>query len=156
MRTLLATIGTLVLSFACVAPSEAQFVPPAPWNPWVPFGGARPLPYATRNAFWYNGQLFQITRYGYIYPGSGYTYGWTHVYSPSYGVVTGMHQANLNLIYAPVTGIPYPPYSAYQFTPLYVSPGYYFAAQAGQEQQPSTTFFRTPTYSFPTYYVPTY
>ncbi|MCS6975659.1 MAG: hypothetical protein NZM31_01445 [Gemmatales bacterium] len=154
MRSLLIATAALVLSFCLVSPSDAQFF--APWQPWAPFGGARPIPYHTRNAFWYNGQLFQITRYGFIYPGSGYTYGWTHVYSPTYGVVTGLHQANINQIYSPITGIPYPGYSPYQFTPMYVSPGYYYAAQAAQGQQPSTTFFRTPTYSFPTYYVPTY
>jgi len=155
MRALLKLVAVASVLLCLTTTAKAQFV--APWNPWVGFGGVYPVPYRTHNSMFINGQLFQITRYGYIYPGSGYTYGLAHVYMPPYGVVTGLYAANLNQLYAPViTGQVYPAYSAYQFMPLYVSPGYYYAAQAAQASQPSTTFFRTPTYTFPTYYVPTY
>jgi hypothetical protein len=68
--------------------------------------------------------------------------------------VSGYYNTNVSPYYTGFyTGNPNPYYSAYQFTPSYVSPGYYQAAQAAQ---PNYGYAKTPTYSYPSYYVPTY
>jgi hypothetical protein len=120
---------------------------------YFPFG-QYPVPYRTYNAGYHNGQLFTVTRYGFLYPGSGYTYGFSIGYMPQYGVVTGYYNSNISPYYTGyVSGNPNPFYSSYQFTPSYISPGYYYAAQASQ---PNYGFTKTPTYSYPAYYTPTY
>jgi hypothetical protein len=130
---LIALLGLAALLLV-VAPVQAQFYPQFPF-------GAMPVPYRTYNAGYANGQMFTIARYGYIYPGSGYTWGYSSAYTPGYGVTTGYYNGNAN-----------PFYSSYQFYPTYVPPAYYYQ----QATTPTTGYVKTPSYSYPSYYVPTY
>jgi len=138
MRTLLIVAAVGLGSFLAM-PSQAQ----AQQNQ---FFGTAPVPFRWYSYAWdpvYG--LMTTQRVGFVYPSSGYNWGFIRAYSPVYGFTTGYYRAFNN-----------PANTSLEYYPTYYDPAYFTPTMNYPSPMKRASDYANKSYVTPQYYLPTY